>query len=172
MHNSHYNHKHRMKHSAGASGFCGAGTWLLGLVQTCVPRQCSSCATPTYPTSIQPILAMPHSPCASTPCLLFYTPAMRLKNTPTPTYRAFSGHCNLRHLSLCCEHTSDAGLAALSGLSHLQDLTLCEGVAISAQRLVGVIQRLNRLKVSLFVFLYCHGSTTGAVVVGSEEDTY
>lgn len=64
-------------------------------------------------------------------------------------HRAFSGHCNLRHLALSCEHTSDAGLAALSGLSHLADLTLCEGPAISAQRLVGVIQRLPRLAVSV-----------------------
>lgn len=63
-------------------------------------------------------------------------------------HRAFSGHCNLRHLALSCEHTSDAGLAALSGLAHLADLTLCEGPAISAQRLVGVIQRLPRLAVS------------------------
>jgi hypothetical protein len=66
----------------------------------------------------------------------------------TSAHRAFSGHCNLRHLALSCEHTSDAGLAALSGLSHLADLTLCEGPAISAQRLIGVIQRLPRLAVS------------------------
>lgn len=64
----------------------------------------------------------------------------------TGLIRAFTGHCSLIHLALSCEHTSDAGLAALSGLSHLQDLTLCEGVAISAQRLIGVIQRLPRLK--------------------------
>lgn len=63
----------------------------------------------------------------------------------TGLIRAFSGHCNLRHLALSCEHTSDAGLAALSGLSHLADLALCEGPAISAQRLIGVIQRLPRL---------------------------
>jgi hypothetical protein len=61
--------------------------------------------------------------------------------------RAFSGHCSLQQLALCCEHTSDAGLAALSGLQLLEDLTLCEGPAISTQRLVGVIQRLPRLKV-------------------------
>jgi hypothetical protein len=61
--------------------------------------------------------------------------------------RAFSGHCSLQQLALCCELTSDAGLAALSGLHFLEDLTLCEGPAISAQRLVGVMQRLPRLKV-------------------------
>eukprot|EP00775_Hariotina_reticulata_P008860 gene8860-9039_t len=61
-------------------------------------------------------------------------------------FRAFTGHCSLIRLALACEATSDAGLAAVSSLTRLRELTLCGGPAVSPQRLISVVQHLPHLQ--------------------------
>jgi hypothetical protein len=68
---------------------------------------------------------------------------------PCAACSAFSSNCALQRLVLNCDTTSDAGLAAVSSLSRLRDLTLCEGRAISPWRLVSVVRRLPQLQVCL-----------------------